>query len=410
MGDRAIEEVSFQRLRTRYGSPLYVVSEAALRDNMRRFGAAFRSRYPRTAVAYSYKTNYVSGVCAILHQEGAWAEVVSGFELAHALALKVPGRRIVYNGPHKPLGDLLSAVRAGARVNADSLEEVAELEEISRRLRRPVKIGIRVNMRLGDTRWDRFGFNLESGQALDACRRIAAATRLRLSGLHLHAGTYLTDVGIYRDAVEGLLRLARTVEAERLGEIEYFDLGGGFAPKSALSPAEYAEAICAPLVVSLGALRRPPLLLVEPGRALVDDAVTLLASVVAVKAAPAGRRLVVVDGGLHLLPNAHEFPVEVAAVADGPPERADVVGALCMHRDVLRRDAALPPVSRGSILLFHPAGAYTISHSMQFSYPRPPVVLVRGARTYLLRRGERDADLLRLDRWPPHLAAGRRRV
>ena len=92
---------------------------------------------------------------------------------------------------------------------------------------------------------------------------------------------------------------------------------------------------------------------------------------------------------------------------EAPAQSADIVGPLCMQIDVLRRDVSLPAVSRGSILVFHNAGAYTISNSMQFIYPRPPVVLVRGKEAHLLRRGERTADLVRLDEIPRHIAVAR---
>lgn len=405
-------------LRERYGSPLYVVSEATLRKNLRAFLAAFRARYPQTAVAYSYKTNYVSGICAILHQEGAWAEVVSGFELEHARALGVKGTHIVYNGPWKPFDALLEAAREGARINADNLEELSDLEEVARTLGAPLAIGIRVNMRVNDPPWDKFGFNLESGHALEVARRIGRSRLLRLAGLHLHAGTYLANVELYERSVRALLDLAATVEDRRLGEIEYVDLGGGFASRNTVighllpgemtspSYAEYAEAICRSLRTGARRLRRAPLLVLEPGRAIVDDAVSLLTTVVARKTTPDGRRLVVVDAGVNLLPTAYYFKHEVAAERreEGRAETADIVGALCMQIDVLRRDIALPPVSRGTVLVFRNAGAYTISNSMQFIYPRPAVVLVRARDTHVLRRAERTEDLLRLDELPPHLA------
>ncbi len=267
----AVDGVSAQHLRAKHGSPLYVVSEATLRKNIRGFLSAFRSRYPETAVAYSYKTNYVSGICAALHQEGAWAEVVSGFELERARALGMPGSQIVYNGPYKPFDHLLGAARLGVRINIDNLEEMADLQEIARQLKRPVKVGIRVNMRLNDPPWDKFGFNIESGQALEVCRKISASKLLRLSGFHLHAGTYLANVEIYRRAITGLLDLAITVEAQHLGDIEYLDLGGGYASRNTIlsqllpgemttpSYAEYAEAICGSLKTQVKRLpRRPP--------------------------------------------------------------------------------------------------------------------------------------------------------
>jgi diaminopimelate decarboxylase len=418
---RAIDGIPVQAIRARFGSPLYVVSEAALRRNYRAMLAAFRSRYPDTVIAYSYKTNYVSGILRVFHQEGAHAEVVSHFELELARSLGVVGEHIVYNGPHKPIEALKTALAIGARINVDSLEELSDLQELARAAGRKAKIGLRVNMRLNDPPWDRFGFNLESGQALEACRRIHASSHLSLAGFHCHAGTFLTQVDLYARAIAGLLLLAKTVEANGCGPIEYLDLGGGYASRNTLqgqllpgdltNPGhdQYAEAMCDALKAGLRGLKRRPTLVLEPGRALVDDPVSLLVSVVSVKTLLGGRKGIVVDGGVNLLSTAHYFrhAVNVTEEYEGAVETADLLGPLCMQIDVLGRDIPLPPVQRGAILLIKHAGAYTISSSTQFIYPRPPVVMITNGEMHLLRRGERWEDLVRLDEIPAHLRAAR---
>jgi diaminopimelate decarboxylase len=415
--ETAIDGVGIHELRARFGSPLYVVSEATLRKNYRAFVTAFRSRYPETAVAYSYKTNYLSGICAILHQEGAWAEAVSGFEMELAQSLGVPGRQIVYNGPWKPFHYLQDAARIGGRINVDSLEELFDLEEVGRRLGKPLGIGIRVNMAVNDPPWDKFGFNLESGQALEVCRRVQGSKHLRLVGFHLHAGTFLCHVEVYHRAIQGLLELCRSAESKLGAEIEYLDLGGGYASRNTLhgqllpgeltvpSFEEYAEAICGPLKTATRGLKRRPLLILEPGRALVDDAVSLLTSVVSVKSMVGGKKGVVVDGGINLIPSAYYFRHEVSALreVEGPAETVDLYGPLCMQIDVIRRDVTLPPLQRGGILVIKHAGAYTVSNSMQFIYPRPASVLVSQGKVHCLRRAETTGDLVRLDEMPAHL-------
>jgi diaminopimelate decarboxylase len=416
--ETTIDGLSASEIRAQFGSPLYVVSELALRQRYRDFAAAFRSRYSETAVAYSYKTNYLSGVCAILHQEGAWAEAVSGFEMELAQSLGVPGRQIVYNGPWKPFQYLMAAARMGARINIDSLEEVYDLEEVGRQLGKPVGVGIRVNMAINDPPWDKFGFNLESGQALDICRKVQGSKHLSLVGFHLHAGTFLCQADVYNRAIHGLLDLARQVESKLGAEIEYLDLGGGYASRTTLhgqllpgeltvpSFDEYAEAICVPLKAAARGLKRRPLLILEPGRAIVDEAVSLLVSVVSVKSMVGGKKGVVVDGGINLIPSAYYFRHEISVhrESEGPTETVDLYGPLCMQIDVIRRDVMLPPVQRGGILIIKHAGAYTVSNSMQFIYPRPASVLVSQGKVYCLRRAETTQDLIRLDEMPSHLA------
>ena len=91
---------------------MFVFSERAIRNQYREVHEAFIRRYPNLAFAWSYKTNYL-GNLAVMHQEGALAEVVSEMEYAKARALGVPGEQIIFNGPLKPRAALERAVAAG---------------------------------------------------------------------------------------------------------------------------------------------------------------------------------------------------------------------------------------------------------------------------------------------------------
>ena len=119
--------------------------------------------------------------------------MVSGFEYDIAMNLGVPGNQIVFNGPYKTKAELKRAVAQNSLINIDSYQEIYDLEELAKELDVIAKVGIRVNMQLYETNWDRFGFNLESGQAADACMQIASSENLKLTGLpcthwHLHSG------------------------------------------------------------------------------------------------------------------------------------------------------------------------------------------------------------------------------
>ncbi|MEI7727755.1 MAG: diaminopimelate decarboxylase, partial [Bacteroidota bacterium] len=86
-----IDGVSVQSLIKEYGSPLFVISEKTIRNTIKRAKKAFENRYPKVQFAWSYKTNYLNAVCSIFHQEGSWAEVVSGFEYDKAISLGMDG-------------------------------------------------------------------------------------------------------------------------------------------------------------------------------------------------------------------------------------------------------------------------------------------------------------------------------
>ncbi|MCK5335094.1 MAG: diaminopimelate decarboxylase, partial [Gammaproteobacteria bacterium] len=161
-----IDGVPVSQLLEEYGSPLYVLSEHTLRQNIRRIKNAFSSRYPQVVFGWSYKTNYLGAVCNTLHQEGSLAEVVSTFEYEKARSLGVPGDCIIFNGPNKTRAILERAISEGARLHIDHLDELYLIEDIANTINKDVDVTIRLNFDTGYTeQWSRFGFNIESGQA-----------------------------------------------------------------------------------------------------------------------------------------------------------------------------------------------------------------------------------------------------
>lgn len=411
--------VPVDALLSAYGSPLFVYDEGRIRQTWRTLHQALAHRYPRVGLAWSYKTCYLGAICRIYHQEGALAEVVSGMEYRKARAAGVPVESIVYNGPNKDSETLTEALLGGGRVHLDHFEELARCERIAAAADRRPGVGLRLNI---DTtslpRWDRFGFHLDSGQAWDAVRRLVAGDRLRLTGLHCHLGTFVLDAHAYSEAARKLVAFANRLRRELGIVLDTIDLGGGFASPTRLrsqhlptdqhtpTPAAYAEQITA----ALGELDyRPdelPTLLLETGRALIDEAGTLITRVVANKRLADGRRATVLDAGINTLFTALWFQHRLIPTtpAAGPAEPTMVVGPLCMNIDVVGHHVLLPPLPEGAPLLVWPVGAYNLSQSMQFIELRPAVCLVRPDGSHaLIRRREELADLTGPERMPDWL-------
>jgi diaminopimelate decarboxylase len=180
-----LDGVPVPELLARFGSPLFVLSERQLRRSYQAVQRAFGTRYPQVQLAWSYKTNYLNAVCRVFHQEGAWAEVVSGLELEKALANGVPGSQIIFNGPGKTTADLARAAEVEAFIHLDNFDELHRLLAVATdRPHRP-RVALRVNLDAGIfPQWDRFGFNLENGEAWQALTERSVRTRSRL-GLQL---------------------------------------------------------------------------------------------------------------------------------------------------------------------------------------------------------------------------------
>lgn len=417
---KTFEGVPIADLVERYGSPLFLFSEKVLRDRVRDLRDQLARRFADFTLAWSYKTNYLDGICRVLHQEGAWAEVVSGMEMRKALRLGVPGRQILFNGPYKTEADLEQAFREGVRVHLDHLDELALAERVADRLGLVPEVGIRVSVSdLPVPSWDRFGFNLESGRALEAVRRILRGGRLDLRALHCHIGTFIQDPDAYRLAAKAIGRFSVVLDQELGVRVDTIDLGGGFASHNTLhaqylpgdevtpSFSQYVERIAAGFEEAFDGAE-PPRLVLETGRALVDDAAMLVSTVVGNKRMQDGRRAVIIDAGVNILPTAWWYRHDVQPAQDvyGTPEPTVFFGPLCMNIDVVRDRIMFPPLRAGDRVVIGHVGAYNVTQWMQFITTRPNVVMVspRGEHG-LLRRAEDLETLLAQEEMPAWLAS-----
>ncbi|MBL8920259.1 MAG: alanine racemase [Myxococcaceae bacterium] len=413
-----VDGVPVARLVEQFGSPLFVFSERTIVQRQHELKDALALRFPRSQLAWSYKTNYLDAVCRVFHREGSWAEVVSELEFDKARRLGVPGEQILFNGPFKPESALDKAFSAGARVHLDHFDEILRAERVAERRGLHPKVTMRVNLAVpGTPAWSRFGFNLENGQALDAAKRLRAGGRLELAGLHCHIGTFVQDVDSYRQEAKKLALLANQLQRELGVRVDTIDLGGGLASRNTLhaqylpgdqvtpSLAQYVEAIAEGLE-ALDAGAAPPTIVLESGRALIDEAGFLVTTVHATKRLPDGRRALVLDAGVNALVTANWYKHDVVPAQDfaGMPEPTVMYGPLCMNIDVLRDQLLFPPVAPGDRLVFKNVGAYNVTQWMQFIVERPAVVLVsRSGEPAVIRRRESLDTLVSQEELPPWL-------
>ncbi len=330
----------------------------------------------------------------------------------------IKGEDIIFNGPHKPIEALEIAAKEGATINIDHFDEITDLEKVAEKLGKQIKVGIRLNMDTGiHPQWSRFGFNLESGQALDAVKRIKAGGKLILSGLHCHIGTFIIEPEAYAKEVEKMVKFKYEIEEKFGYNIEFIDIGGGlpsknrlkgtYLPPDVLIPSvdEYAEKVCQALYDNLKPGDFPKLIL-ENGRAIIDEAEYLITTVKASKRLPDGRKAYIADAGVNLLFTAfwYKFNIELDREVVGANEPSVVYGPLCMNIDILDESALLPPLERGTRLIFSPVGAYNNTQWMQFIEYRPNVVMVmEDGSVEVVREKEDLTDIERREKLPENL-------
>ncbi|MCE1188665.1 MAG: alanine racemase [Ignavibacteria bacterium] len=396
--------VPVKRLVEQYGSPLFVMSEAGIRQNQKNFLRIFKTRYPKVQFAWSYKTNYLSAVCSVFHSEGSWAEVVSEFEYDRARKLGIKGNQIIFNGPDKNRQSLKKAISENSKIHIDHFDELFDIIDITNELDISADVAIRVNMDTGVyPKWDRFGFNFENGEAWNAIKRIVAQKNLNLVGLHTHIGTYMMTADAYRIAAKKLASLFMDIKKEYDIQLEYIDLGGGFASHNTLIgqylPAEelvpsieqYADAITSGIYDVQMRPDEMPMLILETGRALVDNTGYLISSVIANKRLSDGRRAIIIDAGVNILFTGFWYKHKISVAQDSGyhTEEATIYGPLCMNIDCIRESIILPTLNRGDQLVIEYAGAYDVTQWMQFITLRPNIVMIMSdGSVELIRKAE----------------------
>jgi diaminopimelate decarboxylase len=414
-----IDGIPVKDIINEYGSPVFVFSENQIRETYQDAYRAFSNRYPKVQFAWSYKTNYLDAVCKIFHDEGSWAEVVSGFEYDKALANNVPGGKILFNGPDKSDEDLIKAIDNSSFIHIDHFDELYSIIRLTKNTDKKAKVAIRINMDTGIyPQWDRFGFNYENGEAWNAINRIMLSENMELVGLHTHIGTYIMTPNAYNVAATKMAELMIKTNRKFNHNIKYIDMGGGFASKNTLKGAylpgkdtcpsfdDYAEAITSALINSEIEPENLPTLFLETGRALIDDAGYLLGTVLANKRLASAKRSTIIDIGINLLFTSfwYEHDIHPAQECSSYTEDTTIYGPLCMNIDVIREAIRFPLLQKGDHVVIPRVGAYNTSQWLQFITLRPNIVLIdKDHNLQLIREKETNELFKQLEKVPGHL-------
>ncbi len=372
-----------------FGSPLYVYEAEAVRQAYFDFQAAFP--YQPLEIHYAIVCNKNRYLVRLLHRLGAGIHANTPGDAHAAMAAGVPPHRIVYSGTNLNGQDFDYLVRLGIHFNLDSLDQLHDLA----RTRARKAVGLRF---LIDDEGHPNRIGITAAELEDALA-IARSAGIRITGLHMYAGTNTLKPTRF---VECLNRLIAA--SDQLPDLEYLDLGGGFgvAYKEIQRPFDltaFGPEVAREMTRLSAQRSRSIRLVLEPGRTLVATAGSLLITVVSVKERT-GRRYVGVDstvGNIVVESVYHPYHRIEAVEPRGPllEVPTDICGNTTHSRDFLGRGCHLPEVQRGDLLVLRDVGAYGYAMSSHFlNRPRPAEVVLEGDRVHLTTRRETFDDLL----------------
>jgi diaminopimelate decarboxylase len=403
-----LEDVPVAELVRRFDTPLYAYSRNGLIERAERMRRAF-GREPHL-VAYSIKANMNLAVVRTFLDRGCGVDVTSRGELKRALHAGADPEKIVFSGVGKRADEIDLALEVGIRMfNVESLEELAALDARAQELRKVAPISFRLNPDVDPKthpriatglRTTKFGIPIE--EATSAYSRAKSLPNVRVIGVDCHIGSQLTSLDPLREA---LLKINETVLSlrEQGHTIDVIDIGGGLGVEYSghddpPTPEAYAK-MALEVLGSLGVT-----LVCEPGRLLTAGAGILVMRALYRKA-NAGRRFLIVDGGMNdlLRPSLYqvEMRIETDPLRSGDPAPVDIVGPVCESTDRFAKDRLLPPVEPGDPVVVRDAGAYGFAMASTYNgRPLAAEAMVDGSRAELVRRRQTLEETWQAERMP----------
>jgi diaminopimelate decarboxylase len=422
-GRLSIGGIDAQELTSEFGSPLYVFDEHELRSTCREYVHAFRSRHADTDVTYASKAYLSRWMAHVAKEEGIGLDVVSGGELAIALAAGFPASRCHFHGNNKTEDELREAIAAGiGRIVVDNFHELGLVDRIARMLGVIQPIILRLSPGIDPhthaktttgTLDTKFGFAIPTGAAAQAVAEAQRLSGVDLRGLHSHLGSPIFALEPYDAANAVVLLFAANMRKEHGLELREYSPGGGFAAqyvreRPAPSTDTYADTVVSSFKRRCEENGLPlPHLFVEPGRSLVARAGVALYTVGARKDIEGLRTWVSVDGGMadNIRPAIYDAKYEAVVVnraGEEPVETVTIAGKYCESGDILVKDTRLPRTEPGDVIALPASGAYCIAMASNYNMAlKPAVVAVSEGKARLIRRRETYADLMATDVFEP---------
>ncbi len=419
-GHLTVSGVDMVSLAKEYGTPLYVMDEALIRENCRLFRESIAQFYHGNGlVCYASKAFSCKEIYRIVQSEGLGIDVVSAGELYTARSVGFPAEKICFHGNNKTPEELRYALEQNVgRIIVDNLTELELLEQLAAEQDRTASIMLRIKpgidahthsfIKTGQID-SKFGFALETGEAMAAVKEAQKLEHVELKGLHCHIGSQIFDITPFEAAAEVMLQFMADIRRETGLLVRELNLGGGFGIKyvSEDRPApyeSYMEQVAEAVKKAAARQELPvPFIYIEPGRSIVGAAGLTLYTVGGVKQIPKIRTYVSVDGGMtdnprYALYEARYEMLLANRAAEAKTETVTVAGKCCESGDLLGKDVPLQPARPGDILAVLSTGAYNYSMSSNYNrLPKPAVVLLRDGKARIAVKRETLEDLLRND-------------
>jgi D-ornithine/D-lysine decarboxylase len=439
-----INGVNTTELVKEFDTPLFVISAPRIRENIAHLLEA-RKHHPKLKLCYASKANNVLGVLRVVQAAGIDIEVNSGGELFRALKAGFRPDQIEMNGISKTEQEIAEAIEAGIyAINLDSPYELELVEKVAMRLNKRANVTVRLVAGVGtrshaglQTALYTSKFGISPSQAREVMlRALRNPDHIHLVGIHIHVGSQTPDPEPYAEAFATMWEHVVWLHKETGHQLQHINIGGGI-PVNYLRDRSQAEEISEDERNMLGAiltsdeaigaaikivresarnagaehLLNDIEIVMEPGRSVIADAVTILTTVRNIKSRPETKEnWVLTDAGYNLMLSMvmyhwYYHAVNASRASEAQDASYRMAGPLCdggdvyfdLHGDGHLPDCRLLPKNMyvGEIIAMLNTGAYTMSQMTAYNgRPFPAAVLVDDGKIEVIRKRDTYEDLL----------------
>ena len=377
--DLLIECVSIKKLSKKFQTPFYCYSTSTIIEKFREFEKPFK--HLDTIICYAVKANPNIAILKILSKLGAGAEVVSEGELRRSLKANIPAKKIVFSGVGKSVKEIEFAIKKNIlQINLESEEELKSIENIAKKLKKKIQVGIRVNPNINakthkkittGREEDKFGLSIEVAERI--FKNYKFNPNLNIIGLSVHIGSQIMSLDPFKKAFLKIKTLVKKVNKNEK-VIRILDLGGGiginYKNEKVVHFNDYAKIILN-LSNDLGCK-----LILEPGRMLVGESGVLITKVLYTKKNKKNTFLIV-DAGMNdlLRPALYDAYHDIQSVEkkSGKKIKYTIVGPICESADTFAKNKLLNKINTNELLFLKNVGAY--GSSMSSSYNSRPIIM-----------------------------------
>jgi diaminopimelate decarboxylase len=395
-----IEKMSVQNIANKYGTPAYCYSYKQLKENIINFKKSFRSFSP--LICFAVKSNTNVNLIREIKKFGLGADVVSMGELMMALKADINPNKIVFSGVGKTSNEISYAIdKKILLINAESKNEIIEINRIAKLKKKKVQIGIRLNPNTDaktlsqistGKKENKFGVNEKTlSELVNYCKK---SSNLKLKCLSVHIGSQILDYKPYEKMLKVINRIIEKVNYQ----FEFIDLGGGMGISyddndKKLNYKKYN------LAIKNFLKNHQSKIIFEPGRSIVGNTGTLISKIIYIKKSEK-KNFVILDAAMNdlmrpaLYGTMHKILPSIK-INKKSKKIYEFVGPICESTDKFTTLKNFQELREKDLIAMRDVGAYGMSLSSNYNVRLKPVeLLIKGSKIKIIRKRQKYKDLM----------------